>query len=35
MIRRRGERGWSIETAVPGDTVVLHGHEFAVDEIYG
>lgn len=34
-IRRRGERGWSIETAGPGDSIVLHGLELPVDEIYG
>ncbi|MBX3228384.1 MAG: Uma2 family endonuclease [Labilithrix sp.] len=34
-IRRRDKRGWSIETAGPGETIVLHGIELAVDEIYG
>lgn len=34
-IRRRGDRGWSTETAGPADTIQIHGQEFAVAALYG
>ena len=34
-IRRRTERGWSCDVALAGETIRIHGHEVAVDALYG
>lgn len=33
-VRRRDERGWSVDVAGPGDTLRIHGHDISVDTIY-
>lgn len=34
-VRRRGERGWSIDVAGPGDAIRIHGLDIDVDTLYG
>jgi Uma2 family endonuclease len=34
-VRRRGARGWSADIATAGQTIQIHGHDIAVDAIYG
>jgi Uma2 family endonuclease len=34
-VRRRGARGWSADIATAGQTIRIHGHDIAVDVIYG
>jgi Uma2 family endonuclease len=34
-VRRRGPRGWSADIATAGQTIRIHGHDIAVDAIYG
>ncbi len=34
-VRRREEGGWSTEFGVAGETLRVHGHDIAVDAIYG
>ncbi|MBX3204373.1 MAG: Uma2 family endonuclease [Labilithrix sp.] len=33
-VRRRDERGWSVDVAGPGDVLRIHGHDISVDSIY-
>jgi len=34
-VRRRGDRGWSVDVAGPGESIRIHGLEIAVDALYG
>ncbi len=34
-VRRRGARGWSSDIAEAGQAIRIHGHDIAVDAIYG
>jgi len=34
-VRRRGARGWSSDIAEAGQTIRIHGHDLAVDALYG
>ena len=34
-VRRRGERGWSVDVATSSMAVQMHGHALDVDSIYG
>jgi Uma2 family endonuclease len=34
-VRRRGERGWSVDVAAAGQSVKIHGHLISVDAVYG
>jgi Uma2 family endonuclease len=34
-VRRRGERGWSVDVATAGQSVKIHGHLISVDTVYG
>jgi Uma2 family endonuclease len=33
-VRRRGERGWSIDVAVSGQAITVHGQAIDVDAVY-